>query len=278
MTVLEAINKGTEFLQRKGVDSPRLQSELLLAHVLNLPRLRLYLDFERQLTEAQSGALRELLTQRGNRIPLQHLIGSTSFCGCPIKVSPAVLIPRPETEILAEETWTFLKSLDRDTTFLDLGSGSGCIAIAIAVHVPNTRGLALELSSEAIAIAQQNITTDRIELRQSDLFSALKPGEQFDAIVSNPPYIPTAELQTLQPEVRDHDPRPALDGGPDGLDFYRAIAIQASLFLRQDGRLFLEFGDGQSKSLTELFTTAGWKIEKIIRDLCKTERVLIASR
>src|SRR6185436_11275717 len=111
MTVLEAINKGAEFLTRKGIDSPRLQSELLLAHLLNLPRLRLYLEFERQLTEAQSNQFRDLLVRRGNHEPLQHIIGSTSFCGLPMIVTPAVLIPRPETEVLAEHAWNFLNTI-----------------------------------------------------------------------------------------------------------------------------------------------------------------------
>src|SRR5215212_3081414 len=146
MTVLEAITKGAEFLERKGIDSPRLQSELLLAHILKLPRLRLYLEFARPLTNEQSDAIRELLVQRGNRRPLQHLTGETSFCGYPIVVSPAVLIPRPETETLAEEGWKFLNSLNRATTFLDIGTGSGCIPIAIAKHALNTRGLGLDVS------------------------------------------------------------------------------------------------------------------------------------
>src|SRR4051812_22494987 len=137
MTVLEAINKGTEFLARKEIDSPRLQSELLLAHILNMPRLRLYLDFERAISETQAETFREMLVRRGNRVPLQHIVGSNSFCGFPIKVSSAVLIPRPETEVLAEQAWNFLG--ERESTFADLGTGSGCLPIAIAAHAKNSR-------------------------------------------------------------------------------------------------------------------------------------------
>ena len=280
MTVIEAITKGTEFLQRKQIESPRLQTELLLAHILNLPRLRLYLEFERPLMEAQSNTLRDLLVQRSNHVPLQHLTGSASFCGCPILVSRAVLIPRPETEMLAEAAWLFLKSLQRETNFLDVGTGSGCIPIAIAAHEPGARGVAIDLSKEALAVAAENVAKNqlsaRIELRESDLFSGVT--EKFDAIVSNPPYIPSSEIETLDPEVRDHDPRSALDGGADGLDFYRLIAAQAPAFLKADARIFLEFGDGQGPALASLFEAEGWKVEKIVADLSKRDRILIASR
>jgi release factor glutamine methyltransferase len=281
MTVLEAITKGAEFLERKGVDSPRLQSELLLAHILNLPRLRLYLEFERALQPGQSDAFRDLLVKRGNCIPLQHLTASTSFCGHPIICTPAVLIPRPETELLAEAGWNFLNQLNRSSTFLDIGTGSACIPIAIAAHAKTSRAVALDISGDALAIARQNIEknnlADRIELRQSDLFSVLTAGEKFDLIVSNPPYIPTAEIETLQEEVRDHDPRRALDGGIDGLDFYRAIASEAPKHLAPGGQLMLEFGDTQAESLRALFTARGWTVQQIMRDLSQRERILIAA-
>ena len=281
MTVLEAINKGAEFLTRKSIDSPRLQSELLLAHILDLPRLRLYLEFERQLTEAQSNQFRELLVRRGNHEPLQHIVGSTSFCGLPIIVSAAVLIPRPETEVLAEQAWTFLNSLPNETTFLDLGTGSACIPIAIAAHAKRSRGVSIDVSTEALAIAKQNIEknglAERIELREGNFLTALQPAERFDVIVSNPPYIPTAEIELLQPEVRDHDPRLALDGGADGLDFHRALAQGAAQFLKPAGRLFIEFADGQGEALRHLFGGHGWHVHGLIRDLSGVDRILSAS-
>ncbi len=275
MTVLEAITKGTEFLERKGIESPRLQVELLLAHLLNLPRLRLYLEFERPLAEAQSSALRELLVKRGNHVPLQHLVGSTSFCGCPIVVSPEVLVPRPETETLAEEAWKFLNALGRESRFLDLGTGSGCLPIAIATHAKSARGVGIDISKGAIAIGEENVAknnlADRIELRLGDIFSPMT--EQFDLVVSNPPYIPSVEIDALQPEVRDHDPRGALDGGVDGLRFYRAIAANAPA-----PRVMVEFGDGQGPAVREIFAGAGWVEIEIVRDLSKRERVLMAYR
>jgi release factor glutamine methyltransferase len=281
MTVLEAINKGAEFLTRKEIESPRLQSELLLAQVLNLARLRLYLEFERSLTEPQANQFRDFLVRRGNREPLQHIVGSTSFCGLSMIVSGTVLIPRPETETLAEQAWTFLNSIPGETLFADLGTGSGCLPIAIAAHAKRARGVSVDISAEALAIAKQNVEKngvgDRVELREGDFLAGLQPAERFEVIVSNPPYIPTAEIELLEPEVRDHDPRLALDGGADGLDFHRALAQGAAQFLKPGGRLFIEFADGQGEALRELFGSHGWVVHGIIRDLSGTDRILSAS-
>jgi release factor glutamine methyltransferase len=282
MTVIEAIQKGSDFLARKGLESPRLQSELLLAHVLNLPRLRLYLEFERALNDPQTNAYRDLLTRRGTRVPLQHLTGSTSFCGYPILVSSAVLVPRPETELLAEAAWKFLNELKRPARFADIGTGSGCIAIAIAAEAKEARGVAIDISPDALAMAARNFEAnkiaERVELRAGDFLAGFQPAERFDVIVSNPPYIPGAEIEALEPEVRDHDPRLALDGGADGLDFYRALAEGAGQLLEPGGRLFIEFGDGQSEALRQLFIDCGWNIHSVILDLAQKPRHLIATR
>ena len=275
MTVLEAIRKGTDFLARKEVDSPRLNAELLLAHLLKLERLRLYLQFERQLSAAESDEFRELLVRRGKREPLQHITGSTSFCGLPIAVSNAALVPRPETELLAEQAWIFLQKTE-NPTFLEIGAGTGCVSLAITQNVPRAKAVAVELSKDAFELARNNLG-NKADLRLGDLFEPIRADERFDVIVSNPPYIPSAEIESLSPEVRDHDPREALDGGADGLDFYRLFATQAGGFLKPNGRLFLEFGDGQAHALEELFAGAGWKTE-ILGDLSKRPRVLIAAR
>lgn len=283
MTVLEVIQKSTDFLAKRGVDSPRLQTELLLAHVLQLPRMKLYLNFERQLNEPELDSLRKLIQRRGQREPLQHLVGSTSFCGFEIIVNRHVLIPRPETELLAEAGWQFLATLNSaPSATLDFGTGSGCIALALAAKSPLTRIVALDISPEALAAAQQNASqnkvNDRIEFRLGDGFAALKPDEQFDLIVSNPPYIASAEIETLQPEVRDHDPRGALDGGADGLDFYRRLAAEAAPFLKPHGKFMLEFGAGQADAISALFTAQNWQIEAIREDYSRRPRFLIAAR
>lgn len=281
VTVLEVISKSSDFLAKKGVDAPRLQTELLLAHVLQLPRMKLYLNFERTLTEPELDALRKLVQRRGQREPLQHLVGSTSFCGLEMAVNQHVLIPRPETELLAEAGWQFLSSLNSGpATALDFGTGSGCIAITLATKCATTRVVALDVSAEALAIAKQNAAkhnvADRMEFRHGDGFAALKAGERFELIVSNPPYIASAEIETLQPEVRDHDPRGALDGGADGLDFYRRLATQAATFLKPHGKLMLEFGDGQADAINAILTAQNWTVEAVHPDYTQRLRFLIA--
>lgn len=281
MTVLEVISKSSDFLAKKGVDSPRLQTELLLAHVLQLPRMKLYLNFERKLTEPELDSLRKLVQRRGQREPLQHLVGSTSFCGLEMAVNRHVLIPRPETELLAEAGWQFLSTINHQpSTALDFGTGSGCIAIALATKCPTTHLIALDISAEALAMAKQNAekngVAERIEFRHGDGFATLKPGERFDLIVSNPPYIASVEIETLQPEVRDHDPRGALDGGADGLDFYRRIAAQAATLLKPNGKIMLEFGEGQADAISAIFTAQNWSVEAVQPDYTKRLRFLIA--
>jgi len=282
VTVLEAIQKSTDFLAKKGVDSPRLQSELLLAHVLKTQRLKLYLDFVRVLTDSETTALRELVQRRGTREPLQHILGSASFCGLELKVNGHVLVPRPETELLAEQGWKFLNSLNRDSTFLDFGSGSGCIAIALAHFAKASRGIAIDKSAEALAVAAGNASKlsldSRLQFLQSDAFTAISPGHRFDLIISNPPYIPAAEIPTLQEEVRNFDPQSALDGGADGLDFYRLLAGESPNYLAPGGKLMAEFGDGQQDHLRSLFTTSGWQVEAILNDLTDRPRILVARR
>ena len=320
MTVLEAIQKSADFLGKKGVESPRLHTELLLAHLLKMPRMKLYLNFDRVLTTPETDALRELVKRRGLREPLQHITGSTSFCGHEIAVSRHALVPRPETELLAELGWHFLTerraparrgmadvSEQAETvlgapTALDFGTGTGCLAIALAAKCPNARITALEVSPDALALARQNAAqnqvAERIEFLQGDGFAALSngwgerprepvvadghhgsPGDsprQFDLIVSNPPYIASAEIATLEPEVRDFDPRAALDGGADGLDFYRQLAAEAKPFLKPDGKIMLEFGDGQAEAIQTIFENEKWIVEAVQEDYSHRARILIA--
>jgi release factor glutamine methyltransferase len=283
MTVLESIQKSAEFLGKKNVESARLNAELLLAYVLKLPRMKLYLNFERVLTATETDALRELVKRRGNREPLQHIIGSTNFCGCEIAVSRHALVPRPETELLAELGWQFLSSIKHQaSTALDFGTGTGCIAIALAVKCPAAKITALDFSADALALAKQNADANkiggRIEFFQGDGFAALPHKMQFDLIVSNPPYIASAEIATLQPEVRDFDPRAALDGGADGLDFYRRLAKEASAFLKPGGKIMLEFGDGQADAIKKIFEDETWVVEAVKEDYTHRARILIARR
>jgi release factor glutamine methyltransferase len=299
VTVLEVIQKSSEFLVKKGVESPRLQTELLLAHVLKMPRMKLYLSFERVLRPEELDLVRELIKRRGQQEPMQHIIGSTSFCGLEIAVNRHVLVPRPETEILAELGWQFLSSREAGAggsvvtsitgaqvtrrharTALDFGTGSGCIAIALAVNCPTARIFATDISAEALAVAKGNASRhtvgERIQFYHGDGFAALPASIRFDLIISNPPYILTGEIGFLQTEVRDHDPRLALDGGCDGLDFYRLFALQASDLLAPEGRIMLELGDGQANSAREIFKAQKWIVEAVKEDYSRRERILIA--
>lgn len=284
VTVLEVIQRSAEFLAKKGVESARLQIELLLAHALKIPRLDLYLNFERKLTDSETDSVRQMVKRRGNREPLQHIIGTTSFCGLEMRVTRAVLVPRSETELLAERAWKFLNELapaeNRTSSALDFGTGSGCLAIAIAMHAPRARVCALEISQAAMEVAVQNSTThqvsDRIQFVCGDGFEALSNDLKFDLIVSNPPYISSREIETLQPEVRDFDPRLALDGGEDGLDFYRRFATHAKSFLNNAGLLMVEFGDTQAGPIERIFVDHGWSIEAIECDYSRRPRILVA--
>lgn len=283
VTVLEIIRRSSEFLEKKGVESPRLNIELLLAHALNMPRLKLYLNFERVLNEEELNQVREMVKRRATREPLQHITGSTSFCGLEMKCSRSALVPRPETELLAERAWQFLSTLNsQPTTAFDLGTGTGCIAIAIAKKSPGTMVHAVDASEEALLLARENAAlngvAERISFHQGDAFAALPTTSSFDLIVSNPPYIAAEEIATLQPEVRDFDPRLALDGGADGLDFYRRLAGEAAAFLKPHGKLMLEFGDGQETALAKLFFDEKWIVEEIIADYSSRPRILIARR
>ncbi|RME96270.1 MAG: peptide chain release factor N(5)-glutamine methyltransferase [Verrucomicrobia bacterium] len=281
MTVLEVIQRSTEFLARKGIESPRLQVEWLLAHVLGLPRLQLYLNFERRLTDAELEALRDLLRRRARHEPLQHLLGTAVFCGLEFTVNRQVLIPRPETEVLADLALQWLKSRPGQPRVLDFGTGSGCLAVTLAREHPAARVRALDVSAEALAVARENAArhgvAERIEWLEGEGWAGVPAGSRFDLIVANPPYIPTGDLAGLPPEVRDFEPRAALDGGPDGLRFYRELAAGRER-VEPGGRLMAEFGDGQAEAVVGLFREAGWGEVDVAPDLAGQPRIVIATR
>lgn len=287
MTVLEILRRSTEYLEARGVESARLNAELILSHVLHQPRLRLYLEFDRVVGAPETAAARDLVRRRGRREPLQHLTGTTAFLGHELRVGPEVLIPRPETERLAQLAIERLRRPDAPATprVLDFGTGSGCLAIAIAAAIPAAEVHALDLSVPALDLARENarpLGTDRIAFHCGDGFAALpdrggEPRRGFDLLVANPPYIPTADIGSLDPEVRDHEPRLALDGGPDGLAFFRRLAAEASHRMRCPGCLMLEFGDGQAAAVQELFTNTAWTVERVEKDLSGRDRILIVT-
>ena len=284
MTVLEAIQKSAEFLARKGVDSPRLQAELLLAHLLKIPRLNLYLNHERALTAAELDSFRELIKRRGRREPLQHIVGTVSFCGVELAINRHALVPRPETEILAEQGWEFLNQRSKvdpqSASALDLGTGSGCLAIVLAVKCPAAEIWATDVSADALELAKQNAAKHGLDRQMhfmlGDLFCALPSAKRFDLIITNPPYVASTELDLLAPEVREYEPRLSLNGGADGLDCIRRIADEARAFLKPDGRIMLEFGDGQAATVQEIFQRQKWIVEALKEDYTQRPRILIA--
>jgi len=242
------------------------------------------LNFERSLSAEETDALRDLVKRRSQREPLQHILGSTSFCGYEMAVNRSVLIPRPETELLAELGWKFLNELSAagqgELSALDLGTGSGCIAIALAAKCPGAKIYASDISAEALGIARENAAkngvVERVEFLEGSVFETVPAGVRFDLIVSNPPYIPSAEIETLAPEVRDYDPRSALDGGPDGLDFFRRLGLEAGNFLKPGGKLMVEFGDGEAEAIRGILEQQKWIVEAVTEDYTGRLRMLVA--
>ena len=285
VTVLDVIQRSADFLAKKQVEAPRLQAELLLAYTLKLQRMELYLNFDRVLNSQEEDILRQLVQRRGRREPLQHIVGSSCFCGLEITVNRSVLIPRPETELLAEQAWLFLNRAAEHLSApkaLDFGTGSGCVAIALAANAPQAQIVALDISRAALETARANSARNRmaqrIEFVLGDGLAALANGMSFKLIVSNPPYIPSAEIAALEPEVRDYDPRTALDGGPDGLEHYRHLAREAPVRLDPGGKLMLEVGDTQAGPVADLLQNENWVVEQILKDYTQRPRILIAHR
>ena len=254
-TVLKVLTWTKGYLAEKEVENARLEAEWLLCGVLDLDRVGLYLNFDKPLTEPELARFRGMVARRARREPLQYILGSQEFMGIDFAVTPAVLIPRHDTEVLVTET---MQRAGEGSRILDIGVGSGCIAIALARALLRAEVIGVEASPEALSLAEKNAETHgvRVTLFQGSLFEPF-PGERFDLIVSNPPYIPTADLETLQPEVRDFEPRQALDGGTDGLDFYRRIIPAAPSHLNPGGWLLLEVGIGQSEQVQGLLQKTG---------------------
>ncbi len=286
MTVIEAIQRSGDFLARKEVDSPRLQAELLLAQVLGMPRMKLYLNFDRTLVPAEADAYRELVQRRGRREPLQHILGTVQFHGLELAVNRNVLIPRPETELLVEQAVKWIRGRAGGDTgvvqVLDFGTGSGCIGLAVAVACPSAAVRAMDVSAAALAVARANAARHgvdtRVEFIEGSSLAACPPGMRFDLVVSNPPYIASAEIATLQPEVRDHDPRLALDGGVDGLEFYRVLSAEAGRWVNPGGAVMVEFGDDQGPAIRDMFLAHGWLVDELLPDYSGRARILIARR
>ena len=275
MTAREALRMAAAKLAAAGVPDPKLDAEYLLAELLDTDRLHLIADGGRTLTDAQLDAYQKWLARRERREPLQYILGTQPFMGCMLDVSPAALIPRADTECLCEAT---LAVLEPGMRALDLCTGTGALAIAMKTHCPGAEVSASDLSADALALAQGNAARLGTEVRFicGDLFAPM-PGECFDLIVSNPPYIPRRELAGLQREVL-YEPAMALDGGEDGLDFYRRIAAEAPEHLTSGGWLMLEIGSTQARDVSGLLQAHGFGNIKIQPDLAGLDRVVIGRK
>jgi release factor glutamine methyltransferase len=280
MTLREALTRATAQLSASPhlrADAPR-DALVLLLHTLEISRAAFLADPTRTLTLDQQSTYDNLILRRLNNEPIQYITGEQEFYGLALHVTPAVLIPRPETEHLVESV---LAELDPTVAVnvLDIGTGSGAIAIALAHHLPNAHITAVDLSPAALEVAAANAARHnltQIRFLESDLLSALSPREPFDAIVSNPPYVPIADREILHPQVRDHEPATALFAGRDGLEIYRRLIPQAQAALKPNGLLALEIGHDQRNAIADLLSN--WKALHFINDLQQIPRVAIARK
>ncbi len=272
MRLQEALHLGQCTLEDNGIGDSKLDAWYLLSYVTGLTRARFILDCKDEMDQESYGRYISLIKERASHIPLQHITGQQDFMGLTFKVNENVLIPRQDTELLVEEALKYTKPGDR---VLDLCTGSGCVLISILSLGKELEGLGIDISEEALQVARENnaiLLEDKAEFLQGDLFTGVQG--TFDIIVSNPPYIRPDVIETLEPEVKDHEPRIALDGSEDGLYFYRCICQEAKKYLSQGGWLLVEIGYDQGLPVSELFRLAGFCDVEIVKDLAKNDRVV----
>ena len=273
-TVLDILDKGTAYLEKRGIEDARRNMQMLVAHELGCTRMELYVRFDEPIDESRLEPLRESLKKRGEGVPVQHLLGSVFFRSHEFKVDARALIPRPETEELAEWLSKNL-SLQEDSTILDMGTGSGCLGLSLAAEFPMAQTTLADISPDALELARENASANditNVAFVESDLFSAFK-GQQFDLIVANLPYVPEGE--ELAPEVR-HDPVLALFSGKDGLDLIRRFVPEAPAHLSPGGTLAMEIGIGQSAETERLLADASFTDVLTLKDLSGIPRFPIA--
>lgn len=280
-TVQKVLNWTVAYFTSKQIPEPRLSAELLLAQALDCKRIELYLQFERILSPGELAAYRSFIHRRVQREPLQYILGKCEFMGLPFKVTPAVLIPRPDTEVLVDCAIEYLKRAEIPSPrILDIGTGSGCIAISLAKFFPAAEVWAVEKSAPALQIARENAAAHGVEIRfvEMDFFADFPARQaQFQLLVTNPPYVADSDWETLQPEVRRFEPAEALRGGPDGLAFYRRLAPLLPQMLAPGAVAMLETGYNQARAVAALLEEQELATE-IRKDYQQIERVVIGRR
>lgn len=274
--VKDVVAKAIEKLDAAGIAESRIDSWLLAESVLGVSRQDLFLEPEKSVSEEQAQKYLNAVSVRVKHIPLQHITGYQQFMDLEFVVNKDVLIPRPETELLVEQVVSYIK--DNDVKVLDMCTGSGCIAVSVDRMCANTDVTAVDISEKALKVAgENNIRNEgRVTFVQSDLFENIH--ETYDIIVSNPPYIPTSDIETLMEEVREHEPRLALDGSTDGLKFYREICTNAVNYLNENGKIFLEIGYDQGRTVPELLRENGFTDIQVLKDLSGNDRMVIAGK
>lgn len=279
-TIRKVLDWTRGHFDKQDIDDPRLTSEILLGHVLSLPRVKLYMDLDRPLSKEELATYRGLIQRRIAGEPTQYLVGSKEFYGRRFSVDARVLIPRSETELLVEAVLHDVKK-DAPSRVLDVCTGSGCIAVTIAAERPQASVWATDLMANALEVAKANAEKHQVDARvtffQGDLLAPLPPGTQFDVIVSNPPYVKTGDLKTLQREVQ-REPKEALDGGPEGVTLIARVVTDALPRLKPGGLLAMEIGEDEGAAVKELLVRAGYHDVKIEKDLARHERLALGRR
>jgi len=275
----DVLTEATAFLKSKEISDPRLNAERMLAHVLQISRIELYLQFDRPLNQSEREQYKDFLRRRAAHEPLQYILGETEFMSLPFRITPDVLIPRPETEVLVELVLEDAKT-EPVQTILDIGTGSGCIAVSLAANLSDVQITAADVSRKALEVASQNArlngVQDRVQFTEGDIQSGLDLESRFDVVVSNPPYIALNEWDKLDPEIREHEPRMALCDESDGLKFYKMMADQSESFLERGGKIYLEVGDTQSEEVLKILNEAGFSNAQSYPDLNQIHRVVRA--
>jgi release factor glutamine methyltransferase len=277
-TIGEILRWATDDFRARGLESPRLDAEVLLAFALGATRVQLVVDRERPLAEAELARLRELVQRRRTHEPVAYLVGAREFYGRTFRVDRRVLVPRPDTETLVDVALRRTTARSMSLRALDLCTGSGCVGVTLARERPTSRVHATDASEDALAVARENalrLGAYNMSVARGDLFVGLDPARRrFDVIVANPPYVPRGEIDTLAPDVRDHEPRAALDGGETGFDLIRRIVDEAPLYLVPGGTLAVEVGAGQGPETARLFASRGFEHVTATRDYGRIERVV----
>lgn len=275
-TIGKILDWTKQYFKEKGVESPRLDAEVLLSHIVKCDRIHLYVNFDRPLMQDELNRYRTAVKLRAQRVPVAYILGEKEFMGHTFRVTEDVLIPRPDTEILVEEAIRLLADKP-SVRIVDIGTGSGAIILSVLLDVEGATGVAVDLSEKALAVAQSNSERlgvgDRVELRHGDLYAPIA-GEKYDMIVSNPPYIPVCDMQMLSPEVHK-EPEMALVGGTDGLDFYRRLIDGAPSLLNEGGMVLFEVGIHQAQEVARLGRERGFSETRILNDYAGIERVVV---